>query len=174
MISSDDFSYALENTKVVRHPEKRLETFSTSVLNYYLITEDMDSVNLSRVREGSIHAERPQIISPQNFSKLSLEGFGADAEKYADALNQIGQQLTFLQYGFRVKKSDIRVYEVNESIGHVTGKVQQQVKDKNDPLAAILTGVDDGWEVCLLKFMMEMAAASGEKNIRELRQNGLL
>lgn len=174
MISNDDFSYALENTVVVRPPEKRLETFSTSVLNYYLITEDMDSVNLSRVREGSIHAERPQIISPQNFSKLMLEGFGDDAERYKEALNQIGQQLTFLQYGFRVKKSNIRVYEVNEPIEHVTGKVKEEVDEKNDPLAAILTGVDDGWEVCLLKFMMEMASTSGEKNIRELRQNGLI
>ncbi len=174
MISSDDFSYALENTVVVRHPEKRLETFSTSVLNYYLITEDMDSVNLSRVREGSIHAERPQIISPQNFSKLMLDGFGDDAERYADALNQIGQQLTFLQYGFRVKKNDIRVYEVHESMEKVTGKVQEDVTAKGDPLAAVLTGVDDGWEVCLLKFMMEMASASGEKNIQELRRNGLL
>ncbi|MEM1156740.1 MAG: hypothetical protein AAGH72_00660 [Verrucomicrobiota bacterium] len=174
MISNDDFSYALENTEIVRHPEKRLETFSTSVLNYYLITEDMDVVNLSRVREGSIHAERPQIISPQNFSKLMLEGFGDDAERYKEALNQIGQHLTFLQYGFRVKKSDIRVYELNESIEHVTGKVKAEVDEKNDPLAAILTGVDDGWEVCLLKFMMEMASASGETNIQELRQNGLL
>lgn len=174
MISNDDFTYALENTRVVHHPEKRLETFSTSVLNYYLITEDMDSVNVSRVREGSIHAERPQIISPQNFSKLLLEGFGDTAERYKEALNQIGQQLTFLQYGFRVKKSDIRVYEINESIEHVTGKVQAEVIDKKDPLAAVLTGVDDGWEVCLLKFMMEMASSSGEKNIQELRRNGLL
>jgi len=56
----------------------------------------------------------------------------------------------------------------------VTGKVIEEVNGKSDPLAAILTGVDDGWEVCLLKFMMEMASASGERNIQELRQNGLL
>jgi hypothetical protein len=174
MISSDDFSYALENTHVLRPPEQRLETFSTSVLNYYLITEDMDSVNLSRVREGSIHAERPQIISPQNFSQLLLEGFGEEAEKYADALNQIGSQLAFLQYGFRVKKSDIRVYEVREPIDSVAGKVCDQVEEKQDPLSTVLTGVDDGWEVCLLKFMMEMATASGEHNVRELKQRGLL
>lgn len=174
MISSDDFSYALENTHVVRPPEQRLETFSTSVLNYYLITEDMDSVNLSRVREGSIHAERPQIISPQNFSKLLLEGFGEEAEKYADAFNEIGRHLAFLQYGFRVRKNDIRVYEVHEPLEAVTGKVCGQVEEKQDPLSAVLTGVDDGWEVCLLKFMMEMATASGEHNVRELKQRGLL
>jgi len=174
MISSDDFSYALENTRVVRPPEQRLETFSTSVLNYYLVTEDMDSVNLSRVREGSIHAERPQIISPQNFSKLLLEGFGEEAGKYADAFNEIGRNLAFLQYGFRVKKNDIRVYEVHEPLDVVTGKVCDQIEEKQDPLSTVLTGVDDGWEVCLLNFMMEMATASGEHNVRELKMRGLL
>ncbi|MEM6822164.1 MAG: hypothetical protein AAF558_09510 [Verrucomicrobiota bacterium] len=174
MISGDDFTYALENTKVVRPPERRLETFSTSVLNYYLITEDMDSVNLSHVREGSIHAERPQIISPQNFSKLLLDGFGEDAQRYADALSQVGHQLAFLQYGFQVRKNDIRSYEVRDSIEQVTERVKEDVESKNDPLAAVLTGVDDGWEVCLLKFMMDMAMESGEKNIRDLRDRGLL
>ena len=37
----DDFHYALENTKVVMPPQKRLETFGTTVLNYHLITEEM-------------------------------------------------------------------------------------------------------------------------------------
>ncbi|MGF1678051.1 MAG: hypothetical protein ACFCUX_02535 [Candidatus Methylacidiphilales bacterium] len=174
MISGDDFTYALENTRVVRHPEKRLETFSTSVLNYYLVTEDMDQINLSRVREGSIHAERPRIISPQNFSKLLLEGFGGEAERYAEALNQLGHHLAFLQYGFRVKKSDIRTYEVNEGLEIVTGRVVRDVEGKNDPLAAVLTGVDDGWEVCLLKFMMDMAVTSGERNLKDFRDRGLI
>jgi len=35
-----DFHYALENTKVILPPQKRLETFGTTVLNYHLITEE--------------------------------------------------------------------------------------------------------------------------------------
>jgi len=174
MFSEDDFSYAIENTCVIRAPEQRLETFSTSVLNYYLITEDMDRANLSKVREGSIHAERPRIIAPENFSKLILEGFGDDAERYADALNEVGKRIAFLQYGFQVKKSEIRIYEVHDPLEQVSEMVKTQVEAKDDPLAAVLTGVDDGWEVCLLKFMMEMAAASGGKNIQDLRDRGLI
>src|SRR5882762_11021592 len=76
MLSPDDFTYALENTRVLLAPSKRLDTFGTSIFNYFLVTEEMDAVNLSRVREGHIHAERPQIIMPQTMARLILEGFG--------------------------------------------------------------------------------------------------
>ncbi len=174
MLTPDDFQYALENTRVVLAPEKRLETFGTSVLNYYLVTEEMDAVNLSRVREGSILAERPQIISPESFAKLMLEGFGDQARNYAEQISQHGQQMAFLKYGFTVKKSDIRSYDVHDNMEVVCGRVAEQVRGKQDPLAAVLAGVDDGWEVCLLKFMLDMVSASGPRNSKDLRDHGLL
>lgn len=173
-LSPDDFQYALENTRVVKAPEKRLETFGTSILNYYLVTEEMDSINASNVREGTIVAERPQIVSPANFSKLLLEGFGEKGERFAQKLNENGHRLAFLKYGFRMKKSDVRFYEVHEPVQAVLDRVKADVEAKNDPLSAVLHGVDDGWEVCLLKFMFDMVSASGEGNINELRERGLL
>jgi hypothetical protein len=82
MLSPDDFTYALENTRVLLAPTKRLDTFGTSLFNYFLVTEEMDAVNLSRVREGHIHAERPQIVTPQNIAGLFLEGFGDQGQKF--------------------------------------------------------------------------------------------
>ena len=58
-----DFHYALENTKVILPPQKRLETFGTTVLNYHLITEEMDAVNRMLVREGRIHAQKPELVT---------------------------------------------------------------------------------------------------------------
>jgi len=34
--------------------------------------------------------------------------------------------------------------------------------------------VDDGWEVCLLKFSLDMVLASGGEHVRDLRRHGLL
>jgi len=45
---------------------------------------------------------------------------------------------------------------------------------KNEPLTALLTGVDDGWEVCLLKFMIDMISASAPGNIGDFRERGML
>ncbi|GAB4239886.1 MAG: hypothetical protein OHK005_01700 [Candidatus Methylacidiphilales bacterium] len=173
-LTPDDFAYALENTRVVRPPEKRLSTFGTSLLHYHLVTEDMDVANLSRVREGSILAEKPQIISPDQMAKLALEGFGEHGQQYADLINQNAHKFAILKYGFRIRKSDIRCYDVHEAIEQVVGRVCEDVRAKNDPLTAVLTGIDDGWEVCLLKFMFDMVTSSVEGNLGDFRDKGFL
>lgn len=173
-MNPDDFHYALDNTKVILPPQKRLETFGTTILNYHLITEEMDSVNRMRVREGRIHAQRPELVTPDSFAKLLLDGFGEKAEKYADAVSQFAAQIAILKYGFSFRKDEVRRYEVTGGLAEVSSRVREEVELKNDPLAAVLTGVDDGWEVCLLKFTLDMVLASGGENVRDLRRQGLL
>lgn len=174
MLSEDDFQYALENTRVLVQPQNRLETFGTSLINYYLITEDMDKINLAHVHEGRIHAERPQLLSPSYFAKLLVEGFGEKGSSFADYISQNSQQFAFLKYGFRLRKDDIRSYEVHEPLEAVADKVREEVRRKNDPLSGIVTGIEDGWEVCLLKFMIDYIQGSAPGNIDDMRKRGLL
>jgi hypothetical protein len=174
MLSPDDFSYAIENTQVLLAPSQRLDTFGTSLFNYFLVTEEMDAVNLSRVREGHIHAERPQIVTPQNMTRLLLEGFGDQGERFAEQISAQVGRFAFLKYGFRVSKSDIRSYDVHESVEKVAGQLKEELLQKNEPLTALLTGVDDGWEVCLLKFMIDMINASAPGNMGDFRERGML
>jgi hypothetical protein len=174
MLSPDDFQYALENTRVLIAPARRVDTFGTSLFNYFLVTEAMDAVNLSRVREGRIHAERPQILTPQNMAKLMLEGFGEQGRRYAEQINGDAARFGFLKYGFRVSKADIRAYDVHESLEQVAGRLQEELQRKNEPLTALLTGIDDGWEVCLLKFMVDLINASAPGNLGDFHERGLL
>ncbi len=155
-------------------PTTRLDTFGTSLFNYFLVTEEMDAVNLSRVREGHIHAERPQIITPQNIAGLFLEGFGDQGQRFAEQLSEQTGRFAFLKYGFRVSKSDIRSYDVHESLENVAGKLKEELQLKNEPLSALLTGVDDGWEVCLRKCMIDMISASAPGNMGDFRERGML
>jgi hypothetical protein len=174
MLSPDDFNYALENTRVLLAPKQRIDTFGTSLFNYFLVTEEMDAVGLTRVREGHIHAERPQIITPQNIAGLFLEGFGDQGQRFAEQLSAQAGRFAFLKYGFRVSKSDIRSYDVHESLENVAGKLKDELLLKNEPLTALLTGVDDGWEVCLLKFMIDMMMASAPGNRGDFHERGML
>jgi len=171
---ADDFQYALENTKVILPPQRRLETFGTTILNYHLITEEMDAVNRMLVREGRIHAQKPELVTPDNFAKLLLDGFGEKAERYADAVSEFASQIAILKYGFSFRKDETRRYEVSGALAEVSDKVRAEVEAKGDPLATVLTGVDDGWEVCLLKFALDMVLASGGDHVRDLRRRGLL
>jgi len=164
----------MENTRVIVPPRHRIETFGTSVVNYYLVTEEMDTTNVSRVREGQIHAERPEIITPNHMARLLLEGFGEEAHHYADAVAGHLRKLAILKYGFRFRKADARTYDVAEPIERTIENVRKRVVAKDDPLSTVLQGVDDGWEVCLLRFMIDLIAASAQGNIDDLRGKGLL
>jgi len=174
MLSEDSFQYAIENTRVIVPPQRRLETFGTSLLHYYLVTEDMDTANLARVREGRIEAERPQIVSPHAMARLLVEGFGEKAAAYAEFLSANPGRFAFLRNGFKFRKNEVRTYDVHEPVEAVLDKIKENVAAKDDLLAAIVLGVDDAWEVCLLKFMVDFVQQSAPGQIDDFRRRGML
>src|SRR5260370_38139789 len=107
MMRKDDFDYAIENTQVILAPERQIATFGTTSFNFYLISELMDRVDQVRIRNGKIHAERPQILTPEHYSRLLLEGFGETAQRYADQLRQYARNIAQLRYAFQLRKTDV-------------------------------------------------------------------
>src|ERR1700740_2065920 len=103
----DDFQYAIENTRVILAPEQKIATFGSTSFHFYLVSELMDRVNEVRVRNGRIHADRPQILTPDHFSRLLLEGFGDKAQNYVDQLRERMQSIAVLRYGFQFRKTDV-------------------------------------------------------------------
>ncbi len=169
-----DYAYAMRNTEVILTPSKRLETFGHTVVNYLLLTEPMDSVNQVRIREGRIKAHRPEIITPQSFGQMLLDGFGDEARKYADFLQEHERELVIMQYGFVIRKEDVRQYVVHDKLPAVVEQVKGDIEAKNDPLSAVVVGVDQPWEVCLVKLMVDVMQNSVPTNVREMQQRNLL
>lgn len=174
MIREDDFNYAVENTRVVRPPRQVIQTFGTTSFRFMLVTELMDHVNRVRVRDGRIHAERPTIVAPQHFSKLMLEGFGEGAREFADFLEQHGRDLKFLRYGFQFRKTDISEEIVYSPKEDVIGRLGEMLDAADEPMSTIIEGVDDAWEVCLLKFTFDLVQRSSGENVAEWKRRGLL
>jgi hypothetical protein len=165
-----DFWYAVNNTELITTPASRLETFGDTIVNYHLVCPQMDCIDKICVREGQLKALKPEIITPYSLGQMDLEEFGQDANQYADWLAQHGGDLKILQYGFRIQKQEIKEYIVTDTIGNVMDRVKAEVGAKDDPLSAILMGVDDPWEVCLLKLMVELVQHSAKGNIQDIRQ----
>ena len=44
---------------------------------------------------------------------------------------------------------------------------------RNDPLSAVLIGVDTPWEVCLLKLMVELVQESATGNMKNIQNRSL-
>jgi hypothetical protein len=174
MLNDDDIQYAIENTQVILAPERRIDTFGSTVFRFFLVCELMDDVNHIRVRNGRLHAERPMIISPTHYHKLLDEGFGEKAQEFADYIKQFGEKLAVLKYGFQFRKSDVEEHTLTQSLDEVVARLRQQVDQAEDPFCAIIHGVDEGWEVCLLKFATDMIQQSAGINIEDWRRRGLI
>jgi hypothetical protein len=174
MFKPDDFQYAMENTQVIVAPERRIESFGSVNFHFYLISELMDEANRVRVRDGQIHAERPEIVTPTNAARLLLEGFGEPAQDFAAWLERQRENMTLLKYGFQFRKSGVVESIVHSPIQQVVDRVRAQVTAAMEPSSAIIQGVDDAWEVCLMKFTMELVQQSAGGNMGDFRKRGLI
>jgi hypothetical protein len=174
MWSEDNFQYAIENTEVILAPQGRIATFGQTSFRFYLISELMDQVDEVRVRDGRIHAERPQILTPDHYARLLLEGFGEKARRYVDQLRERSQQFAVLRYGFQFRKTDVVEKTVRASMASVIEQTKARVNRAEEPLSAVIQGVDDAWEVCLLKFTIDIIERSSGGNLGDFRQRGLM
>ncbi|MEY2505755.1 MAG: hypothetical protein QOH01_84 [Verrucomicrobiota bacterium] len=173
-MTEDDFQYAIENTRVIVAPDRQIATFGSTSFRFYLISELMDQANEIRVRDGRIHAERPQILTPEHYSRLLLEGFGEKAAKYAELLRERTRDMAVLRYGFQFRKTDVVENRVRDTMEAVVERTRRQVEGSDEPLSAVIQGVDDAWEVCLLKFTIDLIERSSGNNLGDFRRRGLV
>ena len=161
---------AVNNTEIVVPPKRPLETFGNTIINYHLVSELMDSVGKVRVREGRMQALRPQIITPSSYSNTLLEGFGEQAKQYLEWLKEHEDSVRILRYGYTLKQEAFSEQVLTDTFDAVLERVKKGVADKKDPFAAVVKGVDDPWDVCLVRLFWTVIQNSAQANIRELNE----
>jgi len=173
-MNPDTFEYAVENTQIIRAPERRIATFGQTSFKFFLVSELMDVVGSVRIRTGDLHAERPQIITPDYLQRTLSEDFGERAGEFIDWLREHAPQLAVLKYGFRFRKANVSESVVHSPLEDVLGRINVEVDRSEDPLSAIIQGVDEGWEVSLLKFASDMIESSAPDNLGDWKRRGLI
>jgi hypothetical protein len=172
-IRPDDFQYAIENTRVVIPPARMIETYGQTSFRFHLVTEPMDQTGASRLRKGMIHAERPRILAPSHMSRMIVEGFGENAREFAEWME--GQaDFYILRYGFTLKKTDLSEQVLRKPAEDLLFGLEDELRREDDPLNALIEGVDDAWEVCLMKFTMDLIRRSAGENMAEWKRRGFL
>jgi hypothetical protein len=171
-----DIQYALEMTKVLHEPDRRIDTFGSTQFEFQLVSELMDSVNSTRVRQGRIEAEKPLILrpDPNSVANFDFEGFGPEAHAFGDFLRENIHRLAILKYGFKFRMNEMTEEIVHEPMQEVCGKLLEDIRVSGNPMRAVIAGVDDTWEICLLRFTVEMIEKSQKINLFDFKRRGLL
>ncbi len=177
MPSQDDIQYAMETTRVLHEPDHRIQTFGETRFEFQLLSEPMDQVGKVRVRTGEVEAMKPRILRPEPYRDVELEGFDENARARFDAMvekfKEEGRDLAFLQYGFRFRRGAVNEELLQDTIESVREKVLEDIRRSGNPARAIIEGVDDTWEISVLKFSFDMILKSHEINAFDFKRKGL-
>jgi hypothetical protein len=168
METDDKIKYALEQTKLIRAPRRELDTFGSSVIDYYVVTELVG--NLSVVRDGKVVAERPKIVTPAYL--VNVEGFSEQAKRYISMMAQERPYESGIFYRYKNAPGGMNV--VSEPIKQVIDKLSSQLEEQHNPLSTIIKGVEELWDVSLLMFIYELTTKSVRTNMAEFDSRGFL
>ena len=177
-MNTDDarIEYAISHTEVLRPPRQTLSTFGTTNIYYYLLTEPsykelMEGEEETVVREGRVRAERPKVVTLSYLTKV--EGFSEHAKRYLEMIaREYGTHAPGLYYGYKNEPKELNIASSN--MDSVVRKLHEKIDKEGDQLATIIKGVDELWDVSLLKFIFDMTRYSLGNNVLELGRRGLL
>jgi hypothetical protein len=168
MEADERIQHAIEHTEVVRPPKQSLATFGATNIYYYLVTELTEWVNV--VREGRVIAARPKIVTPSYL--INLEGFSPQARRFIEMMAERYPHEPGIFYTYKNEPREMNI--VSESVQAVIEKLNRRIDSQRDPLSAIIKGVEELWDVSLLKFTYELTKSSVSNNVAELERSGLL
>ncbi len=175
-IDNDRIEQAARHTEILRHPRQHLDTFGITNVYYYIVTEPIytelvEDVHETVIREGRVIAERPKIVTPYYLTQL--EGFSYDARRYFETLLRMhGPDTPGLFYTYKNEPKGLNIVSDNWPV--VVDKLNEEIDKKGDPMASIIKGQDELWDVSLLKFIYEITTRSMPSNIAQLGSRGLL
>ncbi|MDO8472555.1 MAG: hypothetical protein Q7T05_01915, partial [Dehalococcoidia bacterium] len=145
---------------------------------YFLVTEPSYSELAGAgkevetvVREGRVIAEKPRIVTPYYLTNM-FEGF-EHGKEYADfIMRRYGPNEPGLLYRYRNESGDVNI--VSGNVDAVVERLNGVIDAENEHLSAIVKGVDEMWDVSLMKLVHDVARSSLRKNVMDLYQEGRL
>jgi hypothetical protein len=171
-----EFLNVLINTVVVRMPSQKLASFGATVVTYNMVTRPMyQALDADKrteeavLRRGKVKAERPQIVTPHFLSRTV--GFGEEAQDFMRELIRRGQAddagilYTYSNEPLQMEIISSRPEEVAE-------RISKRIDSESQPLEAVILGVDELWDVSLMKFIFDLTNSSGPKNAADFVRSG--
>jgi hypothetical protein len=155
---------ALEQTKILKYPDKLISTFGSTTLHYYVLVEPYYLEALknegpeTKIREGIISWDKPKLLTPEYI--LNMEGFSDEARKAMELLARQIPDLAGFIYKMSYKKESVREHTVSKSIESTFDRIKDELKDNGNTLTVVIKGIDELWDVSLMKFIQGLLIKS--------------
>lgn len=175
-IDDERIADAVKHTEILRPPRQSLATFGSTNIYYYLVTEPAYSELVKGaaetvIREGRVITEKPRIVTPYYLSRV--EGFSPGAKRYFEMLLRAhGPNAPGLFYTYKNEPKELNI--VSDNLLSVVNKLNAEIDKRGDPLASIIRGQDELWDVSLIKFIYEVTRSSVQDNLLQMEARGLL
>jgi hypothetical protein len=167
---------AAARTEIIKAPSQYLHTFGITKLHYYLVTEPsylelVKGPAEAVVREGDVTASMPVVVTPTYMTHL--DGFGEEAYQYFEELKRsYGPNTPGLLYRYSNQLGGTEIVEGTAL--DVAQRISERTREQGETLSVVIKGVDDLWDVSLLKFIYDYTMASISSNVAALTRGGLL
>ena len=159
---------AMRKTELIRAPKRRLSTFGSTTMEYYVVTELTEQ--MSAVRDGKVLAERPRIVTP--YYLLHVEGFSEGARRFLGLMAQQNPHEPGIFYSYKNEPHSTNV--VSEPLGVVVGNLSARLESEDRPLSAIIRGVEDVWDLAVMMFIYDLTRRAAGGNYADFQRHGLL
>lgn len=163
-------------TRIIRPPRRALATFGSTVIHYHVVSQPVyegifeDEHKDTVIRYGMVRADRPQIVTPGYLSRS--EGFGKEASEYLDYIsNRFGSDAAGLLYKYKNEPQTTET--VSGEPRDVAAKIRDELEADGKPLHTVLLGVDELWDVSVMKFIYEFTNESAKTNFDELNERNM-
>ena len=171
-----DWRRAIEQTWVVRFPKQHLATFGSTNIAYHVVTEpiyqELDAGKQEGVvRTGRVIAQRPAVVTPTY--AMSLQGFSPEAYEYfSEMARESGANTPGILYQYKNETKNMEI--VSGVASEIANRISDDLDRRKEELSVVMVGVDELWDVALLKFIYEFTSSSIAGNVQDLQSRGML
>ena len=179
MSDQDKIKRALEQTKIFKSPEELLSSSEKTSMHYYVLTEPAylevypEEGPETRIREGWITWDRPKLITPGYLMKA--EGFSDEARQALEMIASSKPDLASLIYKMSFQQKVDSVRTAAKTIEETAVQLDEESSEEDRFLTVILSGLEELWDVSLMKFVEEyMAESASESHVPDMEERGYL
>ncbi len=179
MSNQDKIKRALEQTEIFKSPDELLSSQGKTSLHYYVLTEPAylevypEEGPETRIREGWITWDKPKLITPGYLMKA--EGFSDEARQALEMIAKSKPDLASLIYKMSFQQKVDSVETVSKTIEETAERLERESSEEDRFLTVILSGLEELWDVSLMKFVEEFIAESAsEAHLPEMEEQGYL